>query len=210
MNAAGRSSLRTQSGTSMIEVLVTLIILLVGLLGLAGLQGQAQRAEMESYQRVQALVLLQDMSGRINANRKVASCYAYTTSPTTGTPYVGVSGTATPAACMIGTATENAQVAQDLTAWNQLLNGAAETSGGSKVGAMIGARGCISYDVTTELINPTTAAVMPGTGIYTLSIAWQGLSNTAISTPNCAQGQYGSSDAIRRVVSMTLRTASLL
>lgn len=210
MNFANTSLGKTQSGTSMIEVLVTLIILLVGLLGLAGLQGQAQRSEMESYQRVQALVLLQDIAGRINANRKVASCYAFTTTPATGTPYLGVSSTATPMACTIGTATEISQVAQDLNAWNQMLIGAAETSGGSKIGAMIGARGCISYDATTELINPTTAAVIPGTGIYTVSVAWQGLANTAIATPNCAQGQYGANDAIRRVVSMTLRTASLL
>lgn len=204
------SRLEDQRGTTLIEVLVALLILLVGLLGLAGLQAQGQRSETESYQRVQALVLIQDMAGRINANRKVASCYAFTTNPVGGTPYLGVQATASPAACTVGTTTENNQVASDLSAWNQSLNGAAEVLSGSNVGAMIGARGCVSYDSTTELSNPTTATVIPGTGIYTISIAWQGLGNTAVATPNCAKGQYGANDAMRRVVSLTLRTASLL
>ncbi|MGE5027346.1 MAG: prepilin-type N-terminal cleavage/methylation domain-containing protein, partial [Betaproteobacteria bacterium] len=48
------------AGFSMIEILVTLVILLIGLLGLAGLITRSQQAEMESYQRAQALILLQD------------------------------------------------------------------------------------------------------------------------------------------------------
>lgn len=199
-----------QMGTTLLEVLVSLVILMVALLGLAGLQAQGQRSEMESYQRIQAMVLLQDMAGRINANRKVASCYAFTTNAAAGTPYLGVSATAAPAACIAGTASENAQVAADLTAWSQALNGAAEVAAGANVGAMIGARGCISYDATTALTNPTTATVIAGTGIYTLSVSWQGLGATAVSTPNCAKGLYGANDAMRRTVSLTMRMASLL
>lgn len=191
----------------MVEVLVTLVILLVGLMGLAGLMVQSQRAEMESYQRVQALIVLQDMVGRINANRKVARCYAFTTNTGTGTPYLGVSSAAAPA-CTSGTAKQNAQVSTDLTAWNNLLNGTAETSGGN-VGAMVGARGCVSYDTTTELLDPFGAPIA-NTGIYTVAVAWQGMGNTFVTSPKCAQGQYGANDASRRVVSLTLRTASLI
>lgn len=201
---------RRQSGFSMIEVLVTLIILLVGLLGLAGLMVQSQRSEMESYQRVQALILLQDMVGRINANRKVADCYAFTTNNANGTPYVGVNPTFVPVcvpADPAATAEQKAQAIQDMTAWDQDLQGSAETSGG-KVGAMIGARGCVSYGAGTELLDKN-GIVIPGTGVYTIAVAWQGLGRTAIATPNCAQLQYGANDAERRVVSMTLRTASL-
>ena len=61
-----------------------MIILLVGLLGLAALMTNSQKAEAESYQRAQALLLLQDMVGRINANRAVAGCYAVTTDASTG------------------------------------------------------------------------------------------------------------------------------
>lgn len=194
-----------QFGFGMVEVLVTLVILMVGLLGLAGVMVQSQRSEMESYQRVQALILLQDMVGRLNANRKVASCYAYTN--TSGTPYLGVSATATPG-CGAGTTVQNAQALQDMTDWSNLLSGAAEMSAGNKIGGMTGARGCISYTAGSEVTDINGAAIA-GSGIYTVAVAWQGLGNTAVALPNCATGLYGSNDAARRVVSLTLRTASL-
>ena len=60
----------------------------------------------------------------------------------------------------------------------------------------------------TELLD-TNGVAIPGSGIYTIAVAWQGLSSTGIATPACAQGMYGNNDAQRRVVSLTLRTASL-
>ena len=209
---ASRNILR-QSGSSMIEVLVTLIILLIGLLGLAGLMTQSQRSEMESYQRVQALVLLQDMAGRINVNRAVASCYAFTTNTTTGTPYLGVTGagilTTIPPSCTVGTSTQNTQAQQDMQDWHNLLTGAAETLAGSgSVGAMVGARGCVSYDATT-LLTDTNGVPITGTGIYTISVAWQGLGSTFAPVGlTCAQGLYGN-EAQRRVVSLTFRVGSI-
>lgn len=195
-----------QSGFSMIEVLVTLIILLVSLLGLAGVMVQGQRSEMESYQRVQALILLQDMAGRINANRAVGSCYAYTNA-TNGTPYLGTGSTLAPA-CAPGTPAQNAQSVQDMTAWDTALKGAAEISGGSNVGAMVGARGCVSYDATTVL-NDSTGAAIVGTGIYTVSVAWQGLGNTFAPVGlKCGQNLYGN-EASRRIVSLTFRIGSI-
>jgi len=229
-----QKNLARQNGFSMVEVLVTLVILLVGLLGLAGVMVQGQRSEVESYQRVQALILLQDMAARINANRNAATCYAYTTNTTNGTPYLGTTGTgvkATPVpatACTsaaiialystisVATATLQATTAvNDMNAWHNTLLGASETSSGANVGAMVGARGCVSYNSTATpanggpLLNPVNGAQIPGTGVYTISVAWQGLGNTAIATPNCGQGLYGASDAMRRVVSLTIRIASL-
>src|SRR5258706_14532069 len=78
-------------GTTMIEVLVSIVIVVIGLLGLAGLQSRASVAEMEAFQRAQALVLLQDMSDRINANRRHAMEYV------TAAP-LGTGGTA-PGSC---------------------------------------------------------------------------------------------------------------
>ncbi len=264
---------RRQSGFSMIEVLVTLIILLVGLLGLAGLMVQSQRSEVESYQRVQALVLLQQMAGRINANRLAgATCYAFTSAtvanPYPGSPYLGNTSTlttlATPAPPVVATsvnvpsctsanvitaytnllnvispqatnptayaqylnsittvnATTGTSAAQaaaatalaDLLAWNNDLLGAAEAAGGTtpgaNTGAMVGARGCISYDPNTELLN-SSLVKLPGSGVYTLSIAWQGLGDTYANTSLlCGQGQYGP-ETRRRVVSLTLRIGSV-
>src|SRR5262245_1557620 len=57
------------SGFLMMEVLVALIVVLTALLGLAKRQAKTQQGEMESYQRSQALVLMQDIVDRINANR---------------------------------------------------------------------------------------------------------------------------------------------
>ncbi len=175
------------SGFSMIEVLVTLVILLLGLLGLAGLMLQAQRSEMESYQRVQALVLLQDMAGRINANRKVASCYGTSgLSPA----YLGAGGASAPT-CAAGTADQNARATQDMTDWSSLLAGAAESG---STGAMAGGRGCITFSG----------------GIAMVSVAWQGLAATAPppASLTCGQGLYGS-ESMRRVVSMPVQFANL-
>lgn len=184
-----------QSAFSMIEVLITLVILLVGLLGLAGLHIQAQRSEVESYQRVQALILLDDMVERINANRQVASCYAYT-NDASGTPYLGNGAGAIPA-CAAGTLAQQTRANQDLTDWSDLLKGAAETSG-SSVGAMIGARGCVSLIATNT---------------YRISVSWQGLADTVdpstlVPSLTCATGAYGSL-ASRRVVSLPVRFGCL-
>jgi type IV pilus assembly protein PilV len=196
MNTHG-NSLRVQAGFGMIEVLVTLIILLTGLLGLAGLQAQGQRSELESYQRIHALILLQDMESRINANRKVAACYALTTDATGGTPYLGVSATASPA-CSSGTIEQQTRATQDMQDWSALLAGAAETSeGGGNIGAMVGARGCVS------LIDAATQT-------YLVSVAWQGVGKTAAPPAGlgCAKDLYGD-ETQRRVVSITLRVADL-
>ncbi len=194
-----------QRGFSMIEVLVALIILLVGLLGLAGLMLQSQRSEFESYQRVQALILLRDMVGRINANRNVAACYAFTVG--TGAPYLGTGSTLTPS-CTAGTATQNAQAAADMRDWSTLLQGAAESAGGANTGAMVGARGCVSYD-GTDLLLANNGTAIPGTGPYTVSVAWQGLGETYANTVQlCGQGLYGP-ETRRRVASLTFRIGSI-
>lgn len=198
MNMPSPVRLRAQAGLSMIEVLVTLVILLIGLLGLAGMMTQSHRSELESYQRVQALILLQDMVGRINANRKAASCYAIS-DPVSGQPYLGsgVDMAAAPPACAVGTPDQQARALQDMRDWDTLLKGSAEQSGNDKTGAMIGARGCVSYDAATK--------------VYMISVAWQGLGETSAppDSVTCAKSQYGDSEKRRRVVNMTMLIADL-
>ena len=128
---------RTAGGFAMLEVLITLLILLLGLLGLLGLMTRANTAELESYQRVQAVILMRDMLNRIESNRAVAGCYSNGTVGTQfGTEYAG-----TPT-CTLGSAAQNAQAVADITGWNALLLGSAETKGGNKIGAMIGRASC--------------------------------------------------------------------
>ena len=202
-----------QAGFSLLEILITMLILTIGLLGLAGLQVMAQRSGQEAYQRAQAMVLLGDIVDRVNINRAAAPCYAITTNATTGTPYLGTatggnkyatSSFSCPSIATNPNAVTRAGV--DLTAIDNFLLGASETSGGAKAGAMIGARACIGFDSTTQT--------------YSVAVAWQGMGSTfspaswsTTMTPavarNCAVGLYGTDDAQRRVVWNTLLVATL-
>ena len=210
MAASKRRAFRRGSqmaGFTLIEILVTLLIVVLGLLGLAGLQARIQQAEFESYQRGQALILLYDMVDRIQLNRATVDCFAFTNDLTNGAPYLGVDG-ATLTACSASSANNNNMADAARSEWDGLLKGAAETKGGVSVGAMIGARGCVSYDATTELVNPATGGLIDGTGIYTVAVAWQGTVDTFAPTVACANNLYGT-EAKRRVVSATFRLASL-
>ena len=182
-------------GFALVEILVSLVIVLIGLLGVAGLQARALEAEMESYQHAQATVLLQDMVDRINANRQTAPCYAITAAD--GALFVGTGATVNlPVECAgFGDANTQLQAENDITDWHNLLLGATETFEGNSVGAMIGARGCI---VATDVLNQ----------IYTVAVAWQGLTDTAAPAVSCGNNQYGN-EARRRVVWTTLRIADL-
>lgn len=179
-------------GFSLIEVLVTIVILMIGLLGLAGLQARALTAQMESYQRSQALILLKDMADRIEANRSHAADYQTLATPR-GTGFNG--SDVQNCASLTGSGL-------DLCEWHNALLGAAETQGTNKVGAMIGARGCIYQTIVP-------ASGVPGE--YRVAVAWQGFNSTAAPAIPCGQGvgNYGSSDALRRVVALPVLIACL-
>ena len=196
---------RDQSGFSMIEVLVSLVIIMLGLMGVAGMLAKMQQSEFESYQRAQAVVLMQDMVDRITVHHLTASCFRITNA-TTGAPFLGT-GTTYTSACGAGTAGDNAQADAAINEWSGLLLGAAEVSGTSKVGAMVGARGCVSYDATTELLD-ATGGVIADTGVYTVAVAWQGTSDTFAPTVTCGTGLYGA-ETRRRVIFTTFRLAKL-
>jgi type IV pilus assembly protein PilV len=190
MLAYERARATSMRGVVMLEVLITLLILLLGLLGVVGLMVRANTSQMESYQRVQALILLEDMRNRIESNRAVATCYA---SGPTGTQFgTGYAGTPS---CTAGSAAQNQQAIDDMSAWNDLLLGSAESKGGAKLGAMLGARGCISE-------------IDAANRIYMVTVAWQGLEPTVAPAVTCGQGQYGS-DALRRALTVTVRIGTL-
>src|SRR5947209_7225863 len=77
--------MNNQHGTSLIEVLVTMVILAFGLLGAAGLQARLQLADMEAYQRSQALILVDDIASRIATNRANSAAYVTTAANPLGT-----------------------------------------------------------------------------------------------------------------------------
>lgn len=181
---------RSERGTSLIEVLVTFVIVAIGLLGLLGLQSRLQVAETEAYQRTQALVLLDDMASRITTNR--ASAADYVTANPLG------AGVLCPA---MGASPTRQQI--DAAEWCNALQGAAEGNGTSKVGAMIGGRGCVQSLPDNE---------------YLITVAWQGL--TPIAAPPaglaCARNFYNgtagsacAADRCRRTVTTIVRIATL-
>jgi type IV pilus assembly protein PilV len=186
-----RALKRRQGGSGLIEVLVTLVIVAVGLLGLFGLQSRLQLSEMESYQRTQALVLLDDMASRITTNRGSAVDYVTTAADPLGT------GMACPA--LGGTPTRQEI---DAAEWCAALQGAAEVSGGNRIGAMVGARGCVETLPDNE---------------YLVTVTWQGL--TPVSTPPaevaCGKDLYDGADSActadrcRRTVTTIVRIATL-
>jgi type IV pilus assembly protein PilV len=174
-------------GSSLVEVLVTLVILAVGLLGVAGLQTKVGVAEMESYQRAQALLALSQMTERMSANTAQATSYV---SNTVGT------GDAQPTDCSGIAPGAN----RDLCEWSNTLKGTTETSAaGASTGSLVGGRGCIR-----QLQPPNPALGVCTAGSYQVAVAWQGLAPTATPVLACAAGQYGANDAYRRVVAATV------
>jgi type IV pilus assembly protein PilV len=195
-------------GFNLLEVLVAMLIVMVGLLGLAGMQARAQVAELESYQRAQALVLLQDMVERVHMHRNTHTCFRFTTNTTNGSPYLGTGSGAAPT-CSASTSNDNAMATAALSEWKDLLLGAAEDLGGTSVGAMAGARGCVSYDAASELTDAGGAA-LPDTGLYTVAISWKGTSDTFAPTVNCGNDNtLYVAETRRRVASTTFRLAKL-
>ena len=166
----------------MIEVLVTIVILAFGLLGLAGLEGKMQLAEVESYQRAQAVVLLNDMVDRLNANRTTADTYVsgsvFGTGLTDASPCPAAAGPA-----------------RDQCEWSVALKGAAEKKSSTNIGAMANARGCIER---IQVPDPTPTVCTPG--IYLVTIIWQGLSISATPSAACASTVFAD-DRYRRAIS---------
>ena len=166
-------------GYIFLEVLVTIVILVFGLLGLAGFQMRTSVVEQEAYQRVQALLLVQDMVERVYANRTNAATYIQDN--------IGSSGTElTTCGTMTG-------MAKDICEWNNELVGASEVLGSTPVGTLLGGQGCISAGATNE---------------YIVTVVWQGLAPTVAPTETCGQGSYGN-ESLRRAVSMRVQIATL-
>jgi type IV pilus assembly protein PilV len=172
---------RAQRGALLIEGLVAILICAFGLLGFAGMQARATASEFESYQRSQALVLIEDMVSRINTNRANAADYVSDELIGEGEPVV-----------CDGTGAD-----LDLCEWGNLIRGSAETRDGSAVGAMISARGRITLATNT-------------TDRYVVCIVWQGTVSSGAPASDCGQDDASFPDeSLRRVVSSTVCIARL-
>ena len=180
---------------SMIEVLVTIVIIAFGLLGMAGLQMRLQSSEMEAYQRTQALLLLDDLRSRLEANRLEAAKYA------DGAPVATPVGEGM--TCPVTVAT-SPRVEVDVKEWCEALKGAAESVGASK-SRRHGGRPRVRRShrrCRDQLIG--------------WRWHWQGLTPIAAPVETCGAGAYNGTadskclnDLCRRVVSTVIRIANL-
>jgi type IV pilus assembly protein PilV len=143
---------------------------------------KVQAAQMDAYQRAQAILLVQDMANRIAVNR--ANALAYITASPLGT------GDTQDASCAGKTG-----VLLDQCEWSNALKGAAERLGGTGVGAMLGARGCIAQVGTS----PTVLQV---------TVAWQGTTELVAPSLACGSGSYPS-ETMRRAISANVTLACL-
>jgi type IV pilus assembly protein PilV len=178
------SASRRQAGFALLETLIALVILAFGLLGLMGLQTKTQLAEAESYQRAQAVLLLQDMADRLRAN--VAGAAGYLTNGS----YIGTGYTDADDCSGLGGAAEI-----DRCEWSKAIKGAAESRAGVSAGAMTDGRGCV------EQISANPA-------VYRVSVAWQGMVQLAEPALPCGQGFYGD-DGYRRVIASVVTVPDL-
>ena len=186
-----RSHPKRCRGTTMMEVLVSMFILSIGVLGVAGLQVTAKRSNFEATQRATAAALAQDIIERMRSNSEQLGIY---TSAGAGRTIDGTSMPVLDCSTDCGPAT----LAQyDLYELEHAANGVAEQAAGSNVGG---------------LALPTTCISGPdgGSGIYSIAIAWRGmtkLSNPGTDACGSGSGNYDTvggteADVYRRILVM--------
>ena len=164
-----------QSGFTLIEVLVTFVIVALGLLGLGALQVNTMNNSFETYQRALVTAIVEDMAARIRMNHRSASIGSYELaldSAPCGTDELSLT-----------------TVQKDICAWKTQIDGGTEVASESRrVGAPMGARGCIER------------LQIGGGGTWIrVSVAWVGITPQSETAATCGADQMGD-EAYRRVV----------
>ncbi len=189
------------AGYTLLETLVSLFVLALGLLGLAGLQSRASIAEMEAYQRSQALVLAQDMVERITANS--SALRADIDNGTALTVYKTTQNS-TAVGSTVQTCTGSG-AAFDLCEWgNQIAGAAGKAADKGGLGTLGTGRGCVRQPDATDPY------------LYLVVVSWQasGASKAPPSSVDCgtadAAAPLHTSETQRQAVAVTVRITKLL
>ena len=175
------SSLATQRGFTLIEVLVTCLIVAIGLLGLGALQLNTMNNSFETYQRALVASIVDDMAARIRMNASAAMAGEYFLDKPQST------------ACgeMMGSQ-------RDLCEWHAQIKGSSayfcedgncEESSRRNVGAPLAARGCIDRLSTSG----------SGELWVRVSVAWIGITPQSATALSCGADDDMGDEAYRRV-----------
>jgi type IV pilus assembly protein PilV len=156
----GTTGRHTERGFSLLEILIAVVVLAFGMLALARGIGRASQTEFEAYQRAQAIAIAQEMTDRINNNRKEAARYV---------------GDYVPGAAAEDCADGADQVARDKCEWTNRLFGTDTLDDEKTIGAPLAARGCITQSAPN---------------VYLVAVAWQGVIPTAAADSACGEGQF--------------------
>ena len=179
----------SQSGFSLLELLVALTIFSVGLLSVVGLQTVSKRANFEAVQRTTASQIAYGLLEDMRVNGDAIAVYL-----AAGELGGGSRGSEPTPNCQ-GGATCNAtqKAAYDLWFWEQAVDGNLETRSGNGTGGLVQPTLCV------------TGVVGGGAGIYQVSVAWLGSVSMSSANPNpCGTtgGVYGTGNELRRIVEL--------
>jgi type IV pilus assembly protein PilV len=177
----------SQSGFSLIEVLVALVVFSVGLLAIAGLQTVSKRANYESLQRTTAAQIangaLEDMrtnGGGIDIYLAAAEIGG------------GSRGSEPVPNCSNGSECNAAEkAAYDIWFWEQMIDGNLETNAGTAAGGLM---------LPTLCVNGPVAG---GAGTYQITIVWRGsasITNAVNNVCGAASANYGAQNELRRII----------
>jgi type IV pilus assembly protein PilV len=123
-------TLRTQTGFTLLEVLVTLVVIALALLGTAGLQAYATKASHSGQLRTEAVILGADLLERIEANNDAAVDGNYAADPLP---------TAAPTDCAAAACTPAELATYDLVQFRNRLEAALPASSATVAVAAAGA-----------------------------------------------------------------------
>jgi type IV pilus assembly protein PilV len=175
-------------GVALIEVLIAIVVTVFGLLAMVAMQLRATKLESESYQRTQAILLVDDMAQRIKANRTNVAAYEVSGANAVGGTVNACNGT---------------RAAIDICEWGNLITGSAERDASNNpVGAMMQAKGCVSVAAPAGGASGATTVVV--------GLVWRGhVESGSAATLPCAVAGYTAGDSLVRSVSTVVRLGDL-
>jgi len=153
---------KSQSGFTLIELMIALVVLSVGLLAMAGLQASSMRSTHAAYMRTQAGIAAMEMAERMRVNIVGVNTndYMNVSSPPAGTA---------PTSCLTNNCGSAAMAADDIYQWLRSLENGRD---------LLSAQGrvlCVDSDTTDG------DACTDGS-VHLITVMWDGRRNGATGT----------------------------